>query len=424
MLLLPWALLPTITYASNAWHEDKDCGCHNLNSAWGIRTMFERGYNASLAHRATDLKMLKEKSKQTKSEKKLKQALTYELWRSLRAYRTQQITTKEDAEAEVIKILKDPHRNILLVLNNRVYVHREFYERSKHPGHAVMVREACQLLGCPNVIYVLIGVHGSLRAPSRHRRDSCPSHNEVGGFFLDFEPFRTASSPPDFVTTQDFASETTGGSGCDQRTLKLAINKEVGYEQCGVLVPNSYFGGGHGNITMWASEVTGQDSKLEPFASRKGKAMYRGSLHPDPDNVFSNERFCSEVAYGNYARISAFASSLDHPDEVDAKCVDGKRHACKLPPPSCVGIVNDFNSGLKAKARIDGKFLDDKDYRNHKYLLNLPGAASGSYSKNLNHLWRTGSVVMQWVHPFVEWYRPVRKAKFKRPSILGLLWSQ
>ena len=108
--MLRWLLLPTAVRASNAWHEDKDCGCHNLNSAWGIRTMFERGYNASLAHRATDLKTLKEKSKQTKSEKKLKQALTYELWRSLRAYRSQQITTKEDAEAEVIKILKDPHR--------------------------------------------------------------------------------------------------------------------------------------------------------------------------------------------------------------------------------------------------------------------------------------------------------------------------
>ena len=134
--------------------------------------------------------------------------------------------------------------------------------------------------------------------------------------------------------------------------------------------------------------------------------MYRGSLHPDPDNVFSSERMCSEVAYGNYARIAAFASSLDHPDEVDAKCVDGKHHACKLPPPSCVGIVNDFNSGLKAKAKIDGKYLKDEEYRNHKYLLNLPGAASGSYSKNLNHLWRTGSVVMQWVHPFVEWYHP------------------
>ena len=102
MLLLPWALLPiTAVRASNAWHTDEDCGCHNLNSAWGIRTMFERGYNASLRHRANDLKQLKDKSKQTKSEKKLKQALTYELWRSLRAYRSQQISTREEAEQEV-----------------------------------------------------------------------------------------------------------------------------------------------------------------------------------------------------------------------------------------------------------------------------------------------------------------------------------
>jgi hypothetical protein len=31
--------------------------------------------------------------------------------------------------------------------------------------------------------------------PSRHRRDSCPSHNEVGRFFFEFELFRTASGP-------------------------------------------------------------------------------------------------------------------------------------------------------------------------------------------------------------------------------------
>ena len=29
--------------------------------------------------------------------------------------------------------------------------------------------------------------------PSRHRRDSCPSDEVVGGFFFDFEPFRTVS---------------------------------------------------------------------------------------------------------------------------------------------------------------------------------------------------------------------------------------
>ena len=100
--MLRWLLLPTAVRASNAWHTDENCGCHNLNSAWGIRTMFERGYNASLAHRANDLKTLKDKSKQTKSEKKLRQALTYELWRSLRAYRTQQISTREEAEQEVV----------------------------------------------------------------------------------------------------------------------------------------------------------------------------------------------------------------------------------------------------------------------------------------------------------------------------------
>jgi len=111
MLLLPWALLPTLTYASNAWHTDEDCGCHNLNSAWGIRTMFERGYNASLKHRASDLKQLKDKSKQTKSEKKLRQALTYELWRSLRAYRSQQISTREAVRKSNVAARLSPRLN-------------------------------------------------------------------------------------------------------------------------------------------------------------------------------------------------------------------------------------------------------------------------------------------------------------------------
>ena len=33
-----------------------------------------------------------------------------------------------------------------------------------------------------------------VETPSRHRRDSCPSDEVVGGFSFDFEPFRTASS--------------------------------------------------------------------------------------------------------------------------------------------------------------------------------------------------------------------------------------
>ena len=33
--------------------------------------------------------------------------------------------------------------------------------------------------------------------PSRHRRDSCPSHNEVGGFFFDFGAVRTVTRDRD-----------------------------------------------------------------------------------------------------------------------------------------------------------------------------------------------------------------------------------
>ena len=44
--------------------------------------------------------------------------------------------------------------------------------------------------------------------PSRHRGDSCPSHNEVGGLVFDFEPFRTASRPR-FAQAPASASATT-----------------------------------------------------------------------------------------------------------------------------------------------------------------------------------------------------------------------
>ena len=42
---------------------------------------------------------------------------------------------------------------------------------------------------------VRISAPRRVETPSRHRRDSCPSHNEVGGFFVDFGPIRTASGP-------------------------------------------------------------------------------------------------------------------------------------------------------------------------------------------------------------------------------------
>jgi translation initiation factor 4E len=45
--------------------------------------------------------------------------------------------------------------------------------------------------------YKRISASRGAAAPSRHRRDSCPSHDGVGGFFLDFGAVRTEVSDRD-----------------------------------------------------------------------------------------------------------------------------------------------------------------------------------------------------------------------------------
>jgi hypothetical protein len=47
-----------------------------------------------------------------------------------------------------------------------------------------------------------------------------------------------------------------------------------------------------------------------------------------------------------------------------------------------------------------------ENYTMYKYVLNLPGSTSGSYSRNLNHLWSLDSVVLLWRDGVKEWYYP------------------
>ena len=50
-----------------------------------------------------------------------------------------------------------------------------------------------------------------------------------------------------------------------------------------------------------------------------------------------------------------------------------------------------------------------EDFGRYAYQLNLPGSVSGSYSRNLNHLWAVGSVVALWDAAYVEFYYPALK---------------
>ena len=44
------------------------------------------------------------------------------------------------------------------------------------------------------------------------------------------------------------------------------------------------------------------------------------------------------------------------------------------------------------------------DYAKYRILAHFPGSTSGSYSRNLNHLWAMGAPVMIWDHPAQEHY--------------------
>jgi hypothetical protein len=61
----------------------------------------------------------------------------------------------------------------------------------------------------------MISASRGAAAPSRHRRDSCPSHNEVDGFFFEFEAVRTASRPR--CSAQATRASSTRGPGPKKR---------------------------------------------------------------------------------------------------------------------------------------------------------------------------------------------------------------
>jgi len=136
------------------------CSCHSVKSKTFTRLMFERGFRAAAAHRASDLKL------SSPRRRDLMKPVLAELWRSLRAER-RQITTADGAAREMARTLNETG-DWVLVYENRVYVPAEFYHAADHARHVTMIRETAALVGLPNAIYV---VNTGTRGPNGCRRD-------------------------------------------------------------------------------------------------------------------------------------------------------------------------------------------------------------------------------------------------------------
>lgn len=137
----------------------------------------------------------------------------------------------------------------------------------------------------------------------------------------------------------------------------------------GILVPNPYFEG----VKSWKkkTKLYLHEAKQVKWEDKDGHAFWRGDYDTQQ----------SEAADGNRERLEAAKFAKLYPELFDVKVADEK---WTIPEHYCF----------------------------RKYLLNMPGSKRGSYSRNLNHLWTTRSVVMQWETEqdkglnFDEWYYP------------------
>lgn len=209
----------------------------------------------------------------------------------------------------------------------------------------------------------------------------------------------------------------SGPTGCDPHLPTLAIAKKKGLdEQCGVLIPNPYFGE---LMSEWEEERTrlARVADNKKWTARNPRVFWRGKIRDDHGTD------CSRDA-GNQARVSACALTLKHGKFFDVRATSCERRSVS---PRCARefaidpIEKKAASG--ACRSVTGQFVGHAKFSDYRFVLDLPGSTTGSYSRNLNHLWLMGAVVLIWTGPFIEtsgaaqWYTPALREKHTHVSV-------
>jgi len=186
------------------------------------------------------------------------------------------------------------------------------------------------------------------------------------------------------------ASAAGPSSGTCGKGLPLVAIAKTRAGQCGRLVPNPYFG----DLDVWAVEARrlGERSRALPWERRDPRVFWRGVIR----------KMACENDRGNFARLQATALTLEFPDDVDVRCT---KCSPRSPDDECPGLRYGplEDQALRAFTKPAAVVPPDA-YAGFQFLLNLPGSTTGSYSRNLNHLWALGAVVLLWDVGGREWY--------------------
>lgn len=216
-------------------------------------------------------------------------------------------------------------------------------------------------------------------------------------------------------TAYAFSGNSTGHCGRDMGTTRapypcLVIAKALGEAQRGILVPNPY----HQDLDYWSAlrDHIKARAQSRPWATRIGRVFWRGNVldrwHEENDPHYAGGS--CENEFGNHARLAAMTQSVLHPEVVDVKCFS--KHKCRARDPTQRPCPQFEYTEAMSRVQQNSSLITDhghvakENYTRYRYVLNLPGSTSGSYSRNLNHLWFLGSVVFFWRAKFVEWYFP------------------
>ena len=282
-----------------------------------------------------------------------------ELERSLRAY--ERPTNNDAAYALAEQLLADPDR-FVLILGDTLIADARLLFNKKGLHHLEFVKSTIERKGHANVLYNYEWNADGFRSEDQLVREGCET------------PFQLTRVKPRSWSLQKTAKPLP----------RFVIAKRHGYAQCGLLVPNCYFE----DLKRWRhiTKLIRGEARNRTFASRDDRAFWRGSIRTQPE--------CADEM-GNYARTQAVALSARHPSLFDVRCLDCDVRdeatkpcdAYKFDEDTRKVIADDF-------AKLHAPHVGKQLFSRYKYQLNLPGSVSGSYSRNLNHLWSVGSVVM------------------------------
>ena len=270
---------------------------------------------------------------------------------------------------------KDPSETVVID-GDRVIVDERFLHSSKHAGHVIFAKTALARHKFPHVVAYL------------------------------------------------FNSGTRGARACESGVPTVCMAKFAGYDQCGLLGPNVYFGP---NMTEWDIRVK---RKRKPVLERSDpRVFWRGNI---------SERSCTKDS-GNFARLQAVSLSYSRPELFDVKCIGCKPRTnlsecehqrlyaeiehylpsqeVEMPGPSRFRELPrryEFTDVMRhcvadPDATIVGDYVSKEEILDRQILLHLPGAFTGSYSRNLNDYWAVGAATLIWDAPYVEFYFPALK---------------